>query len=448
MLTLGALALTTAVVFLLRHVWYHRYVLGELDAALTERDRETPGWRLHELEAARATVSNADNGATLVLASTELLGKRWPTRTEVADLFKNVDVHTPLSGPQANTLRAEMTRVRLAVVAARKLDGKATGRYPIRYNRDPLGTLLPHLDRVRRTAALLRYDGWLRVHDRDWAGAAVSCRATFAAAQSIGDEPVSLSQAMRSACALDGCRLVERVLGQGVMNDADLAKLQRLLAEEDNHPGLLISLRSDLAMTHELLDGYETGEVPLARLAEEYPGWHDAWTGLSVVDRLKGDHAKVLPLLAAYIAFAHRPDHEHGDAVRELEARAETIRPSPALRLVPSLSKLDGIFRRLHARLRCLRTALAAERYRLGHGDWPMSLDSLTPDLLAAVPVDPFDGKPLRYRRLVDGIVVYSVGPDGEDNEGNLDENAETPGTDVGCRLWNVSMRATPRADR
>jgi hypothetical protein len=37
---------------------------------------------------------------------------------------------------------------------------------------------------------------------------------------------------------------------------------------------------------------------------------------------------------------------------------------------------------------------------------------------LPAVPLDPFDGAPLRYKPLVKGYVVYSIGPDGHDDGG------------------------------
>ncbi len=63
-------------------------------------------------------------------------------------------------------------------------------------------------------------------------------------------------------------------------------------------------------------------------------------------------------------------------------------------------------------------TALAVERYRLARGKLPEALGQLVPDYLAAVPEDPFDGTPLRYRRTERGFVVYSVGEDGNDDGG------------------------------
>jgi hypothetical protein len=48
----------------------------------------------------------------------------------------------------------------------------------------------------------------------------------------------------------------------------------------------------------------------------------------------------------------------------------------------------------------------------------PQSLSQLVPNTLPAVPEDPFDEQPLRYRRLRQGFTVYSVGPDFTDNGG------------------------------
>jgi hypothetical protein len=45
-------------------------------------------------------------------------------------------------------------------------------------------------------------------------------------------------------------------------------------------------------------------------------------------------------------------------------------------------------------------------------------VDLLVPEYLAAASEDPFDGKPLRYKRLDRGYAVYSVGDDCKDDGG------------------------------
>ncbi|MES1180628.1 MAG: hypothetical protein ABUL66_02060, partial [Verrucomicrobiota bacterium] len=65
-------------------------------------------------------------------------------------------------------------------------------------------------------------------------------------------------------------------------------------------------------------------------------------------------------------------------------------------------------------------TAIALKRYQLKHGNYPPDLNSLAPEFLSAVPLDPVDGKPLRYKLNSDGtFLLYSVGENGADDGGN-----------------------------
>jgi|GEM_PF-3365250 len=88
-----------------------------------------------------------------------------------------------------------------------------------------------------------------------------------------------------------------------------------------------------------------------------------------------------------------------------------------------------------------VRTVLALELYQSAHGEYPDSLDKLTPELLPEVPIDPYNGKPFGYR-LIDaendplgrGYILYVVGIDGEDNGGERhpDLNIEALGSNSG----------------
>ena len=65
------------------------------------------------------------------------------------------------------------------------------------------------------------------------------------------------------------------------------------------------------------------------------------------------------------------------------------------------------------------RTAIALERYRLAHGEYPESLDALAPQFMEKVPHDIIAGQSLHYRRTNDGqFVLYSVGWNETDDGG------------------------------
>src|SRR5262249_45644893 len=117
---------------------------------------------------------------------------------------------------------------------------------------------------------------------------------------------------------------------------------------------------------------------------------------------------------------------------------------NPIVRLLaPALNKVHMAECRTQATLRSAVVAVACERYRLKTKDWPASLDVLVKEkLLDAIPTDPMDNQPIRYRRTKDGIVVYSIGFDMIDNQGNIDrDHPYDPGVDLGFRLWNVDRR-------
>ncbi|MBN1362427.1 MAG: hypothetical protein JW993_17660 [Sedimentisphaerales bacterium] len=84
----------------------------------------------------------------------------------------------------------------------------------------------------------------------------------------------------------------------------------------------------------------------------------------------------------------------------------------------PALRRVAELDLRLQAHIELARTALAIERYRLATGDVPERLEDLVPGYLDAVPLDPFDGQPLRYRRTRPGYRLHSIMEDGQDNGG------------------------------
>ena len=76
-----------------------------------------------------------------------------------------------------------------------------------------------------------------------------------------------------------------------------------------------------------------------------------------------------------------------------------------------------------------LATELTLRAYKANHGYYPPSLATLVPASMTRVPIDPFnDDKPLQYRRTNDGYILYSFGPDGDDNGGKpIDEPTAEP---------------------
>lgn len=73
---------------------------------------------------------------------------------------------------------------------------------------------------------------------------------------------------------------------------------------------------------------------------------------------------------------------------------------------------------RLRAALLATRLCFAVRRYQEANRFAPRSLEAMVPSFLSAVPADPISGKPFRIRSEGERYLVYSVGPDGQDDGG------------------------------
>jgi hypothetical protein len=87
----------------------------------------------------------------------------------------------------------------------------------------------------------------------------------------------------------------------------------------------------------------------------------------------------------------------------------------------PSPTKMFNIDDELRAEIAGVRAVLALELYKEAHGAYPESLAAVVPEFLSEVPVDPYTGEPVIYRRdAKQRFVVYCVGADCRDDGGKI----------------------------
>ncbi len=101
-----------------------------------------------------------------------------------------------------------------------------------------------------------------------------------------------------------------------------------------------------------------------------------------------------------------------------------------------------------------LQVVLAGQAFHRDHGRFPATLDELVPKYLTEIPVDPFDGQPIKYRLDPDGAVVYSVFENRIDEGGFVFDFSQIeilgsvyPG-DVGLRLLPPARIRSSRSGR
>jgi hypothetical protein len=74
---------------------------------------------------------------------------------------------------------------------------------------------------------------------------------------------------------------------------------------------------------------------------------------------------------------------------------------------------------RANTELTLIRLTAALALYRAEHGEYPESLDALVPEVLLELPVDLYHEKPFIYQRDGAGYLLYSTGPNGQDDGGS-----------------------------
>lgn len=450
--TVGAVVL----VLIVRTVWLigereWRRAAGEkeLAAAVAETEVTDPDWRWEALSAKRPKPPPGKNGAELIPRIKQLV----PKDSEQPGNAKLWEAPTPAS-PNARLTEAEIAEVRErfdtmrpAVELARTLKDFPEGNRELEITPDVWNTKLGDTEFTRRVSLLLSWDVVLALAEGNRDRAADGLIAMLNTSRSIGDEPFLISQLIRIATRTIAARSLEWAIGQTELHPDRLASLQVVWATDAEEPLLLYGLRGERALNDICLGNFADGTVTpnsFTRIAdsgisfEGYAWW--LYRG-----RIAMDRAHYHRYMTRAAEVARLPIHEQPIAIRSLPPP-----PDEGFRFanlfLPAVEKVSSASWRGTAEARCIVVGLACERFRLKHGRWPKELAEIPADMLpGGVPLDPFDGKALRYKHLEDGVVIYSVGPDGADDEGNIVRSGpHGPGTDVGFRLWNPDRRRQP----
>jgi hypothetical protein len=421
----------------------------ELAAQIAEIERVDPRWRLDDVLADRPAIPDDENPAIVAGKVIALLGPAgFDLGPKWDRLFLEPDSVHQLNSPQLDAVRSALAKQPGALKLARTLkDFQREGRFNIPIAPDFISTLIGPLQHCRGIMWLLQCDAMLRAHEEDGDGAMESCRGILVTARAVGDEPFLIVAMIRYAGHGATVATLERVLAQTQPSAPQLEAMQQLLAREIEVPILYNAMRGERAGADRLLELVEQGQFNMSDVASGTTG---AARGLErwLLDLAPtvGHHGRVelLQLMTESVEAAGLPPEQQAQACDRIEATTRQRSSLLAVHmLMPAVIRMSQAERRRQANMRCAMAALAVERYRIKHGHWPDTLAAVCQDgLLAAIPTDPDDGQPVRFRVVADGVIIYSVGLDAVDNGGNI--NRERPyeaGVDQGFRLWHPDAR-------
>lgn len=459
------LAVATPVVFvLLVGGWFYfrhktqQQGLAKIQAVSRQLDAADPRWQLDDIDADRGTLPDDQNGALVIpRLKTALAGKTInPARPDKSDAFDNVPVNHRLDDEGAEAIDHALLGADAGIAVAREFRHYSRGLRRYRISPDVIGTLLPEVQETRTAVYVLTLESE-RLTRAGRPGAALQLvPAMLNAGRSLDGEPFLISALVRISCDAVALRRAERTLALGVPTGG-LADVQAALLTEAEGDVFWGPLRGERALMDRLFTNLRAGVVPPSTILSMVGGGPGsakptlqgeliAW---GYHPFLAHDHAACLDTLTQMHAVRLLPEARQRAALKAVPVPPKAQGTLITNLLVPSVEKLHDASLRHRATMRCAGTALAVERFRQAHGRWPDSLAELPKDWLRAIPMDPFDGQPVKYARRPDGVTIYSVGYDETDNGGAVtDRPSMEAGKDVGFRLFDVGQRGLPPIER
>jgi hypothetical protein len=435
----GVLALAATVLYLVIVLCVWRLALDRLVVAQFAAIHEK-GWpvTLAELNRWYPHIPPGENVAVL-------LGKAFASLSVRSDSFPsphdNLEPGSPrqdsLSSPQEQTVEDYLSQNDDALVLLHQASHVPRSRYPI-----DLGTLsirpYPHLANLLCSAHLLEAETIDKMRCDRPQSAVVSVQSLFALSHSLEKEPLVRSYLARLECQRIAIASLQNLLSKTELSDAQLDTLGDTLEKTEDQRGLaraFIGQRCIGIYGFGLLG--DTLDLPAPPLGRSHPLGQRIFMNLYVsfssseylyglCGLLRWDELDYLQMMDRYIQTAQMAFPERIDTTREL---AHTLEQQGRLHVLSHgwLRAMNGPRLILKdasstASLRAARIAVAIERFRLARGELPHTLSELDPFGLQSLPADPFDGQPLRYRRLARGYAIYGVG---EDGAGNTDQKKD-----------------------
>jgi len=303
-------------------------------------------------------------------------------------------------------------------------------RYPVKFEQGFTELHQGEVQKLRSLVKLLALDARVKVLRGDADGALQSVAAIFAASDTLGHQPTILGQTVRFVTLNAALGEAEFLLGEADFSAEQLSQLQERIAASDVQGNLTYGLLGERAL----------GLQSFRQINSPTPA-----TSATGDPARPVDCQKYLELMSESIAASRQPYPGGLKRVQhfttQLDAKARSAPPwdqgkyTLTAMVLPLITNAFDRCTQTLAKRDVLVTAIAALRYRLELREFPSELNDLAPDYLTAIPIDPYDGKPLRLRARSGKVVVYSVGKDGKDDSADQNPTGNSDEPDILIQL-------------
>jgi len=335
--------------------------------------------------------------------------------------------------------RRRLARNKKALDLIRQATAMKRCRFDVNYAGGISSYLPSHLAPLRETCRLLSLSARVKSHDGDWPG-------TYR----------DITTSLRLERATRQPMLISHIHGDLVI-DLSLRDALRALKQDTDHPEEWRRLFAEIEAVNRkpvLVKAFQGERALMATELERMRREASAFSTQGInVKRPWRVRARIMPLrqelklqeagslryMRPLVAAARLPPHKALAEIKTIDARAAKapMWSTFARIMFPAFLGTFEAHVRTEARLALAKVTLALKLYKHRHGAYPEDLSALAPEILETVPVDPFTGKPLIYRRAGKGFIIYSVGEDLTDNGASGPATATQPSKRLDI-VWQV----------
>ena len=334
-------------------------------------------------------------------------------------------------------------------------------RFPLGYDSENPGIiLLPHLSLLKRSALVLELRAIAELQNGQSEKALDDVKLMLRLTDAIRTEPFWISQMVRIAMLQITLQPIYEGLAEHKWSDAQLSEMDAELVKLNFVADYYLVMRGEMGYQDSLFGYLRHHPKELYNLSGDFGGErhlplpsrifiHLIPSGWFYQNQLHCARPMVelyLPVMDASQQTISPGKVKKADAT--ITAQTRRLNPfnvTERMMMLPSLGNAASRFAHAQASADLARVAIALERYRLAHGDYPESLDALAPQFMEKIPHDIIGGGPLHYRRTNDGqFVLYSVGWNEKDDGGVVVfAKGSTPSVDInqGDWVWRYPKR-------
>lgn len=291
-------------------------------------------------------------------------------------------------------------------------------RFPVDFSFG-IGTLLPYTFNMRHYANLLELNARTSLYQGDELAAHRSILAILGLAEALKREPLALTQLVRTRIRAQAIRFVCDALPIANWSDEQIRTIQQAATTPDWRASVKRAVIGDRALLRENFGQIEALMVADADVVALHyaSGDHDTAYFLETMTRLvEATDQEFHEMIAEHVVIM-----DHFEAENTTYSKAFT-RPYSAY-LTPKMDAFTISAAKASALDQGVATQIALELYRRKHSELPKELNDLVPDFLPTLPLDPFAGDSLIYRISDDSLIVYSVGEDLIDDDGDVTDD-------------------------